>query len=124
MSESLRDSAVRSFSKESLDLMQKGKPEEALKELEKAEESAQKAEANDIFLYVQTIKGHLMQTLGAYEEALKIHTFSLKATEELLSTDSDNELYQSILQMNLDAIGTLGNLFYNMGRFLQDKKLL
>ena len=62
-----------------------------------------------------------MQILGAYEEALKIHSLALKATEELLSKDPDNELYQSSLQMNLDEIFTLGNRFYNMGRFLQAK---
>ena len=38
MSKSLRDSAGRSI-KKTLLLMQKGKPEEALKELEKAEEA-------------------------------------------------------------------------------------
>ena len=120
MSESLRDSAEGHF-QNTLSLMQKGKPEEALKELEKTEEAALGMEAYDIFLYVQTLKGHLMQTLGAYEEALKIHVFSLKATEELLSKDPDNELYQSSLQMNLDEIFTLGNRFYNIGRFLQAK---
>ena len=78
MSGSLRDSAERHFQK-TLSLMQKGKPEEALKELEKAEEAAKKAKANDIFLYVQTLKGHLMQTVGAYEEALKIHISCLKS---------------------------------------------
>ena len=46
MSESLRDSAERHFQK-TLSLMQKGKPEEALKELEKAEEAAQEVEANE-----------------------------------------------------------------------------
>jgi tetratricopeptide (TPR) repeat protein len=120
MSESLRDSAISSFN-EALELIQKDQNEEALKALEKAEEAAGQAKANDIFLYVQTLKAHLMQTAGVYEEALKIHYLALKAIEELLSKDPDNELYQSILQMNLDEIFTLGNLFYNMGRFLQAK---
>ena len=119
MSESLRDSA-RLFN-EAIALMQKGKPEEALKELEKAEKAALEVEAYDIFLYAQTLKGRIMQILGAYEEALKIHSLALKATEELLSKDPDNELYQSNLQMNLDEIFTLGNSFYNIGRFLQAK---
>jgi len=47
-----------------------------------------------------------MQVLGAYEEALKIHSLALKVTEELLSKDPDNKLYQSSLQMNLDEIAT------------------
>jgi len=120
MSESLRDSAITSFN-EALELMQKGQNKEALKALEKAEEAADQAEAYDIFLYIQALKGHLMQAIGAYEEALNIHSLILKAAEELLSKDPDNELYQSILQMNLDGIINLGNLFYNMGRFLQAK---
>ena len=97
MSGRLRDSAERHFQK-TLSLMQKGKPEEALKELEKAEEAAKRAKANDILLNVQTLKGRIMQTVGAYEEALKIHVLSLKAAEEFLSKDPDNELYQSSLQ--------------------------
>ena len=87
----MRDSAKKHFQK-TLSLMQKGKFEEALKELEKAEEAAQKAKADDIFLSLQTIKGHLMQTLGEHEEALKIYSLALKATEDLLSKDPDNEL--------------------------------
>ncbi len=120
MSESLRDSAVNHL-KEALELMQKNQNEVALKALEKAEEAADQAEEYDIFLYIQALKGHLMQAIGAYEEALNIHSLVLKAAEELLSKDPDNELYQSILQMILDEIMTLGNLFYNMGRFLQAK---
>jgi tetratricopeptide (TPR) repeat protein len=120
MSESLRDSAINYFN-EALDLMQKGQHKEALKALEKAEEAAGQAEAYDIFFYIQALKGHLMQAIGAYEEALNIHSLTIKAAEELLIKDLDNELYQSILQMSLDGIITLGNLFYNIGRFLQAK---
>jgi len=116
----LRDSAERHFQK-TLSLMQKGRSKEALKELGKAEETAKRAKANDILLNAQALKGHIMQTVGAYEEALKIHVLSLKAAEELLSKDPDNKHYQSSLQMNIDAIGTLGNLFYNTGHFLQAK---
>jgi len=60
-------------------------------------------------------------TIGAYEEALKNYSLAIKATEDLLSKDPDNEFYHSSLQMNLNAIGTLGNLFYNTGRFIQAK---
>mgnify|MGYP000889073102 FL=1 len=62
-----------------------------------------------------------MQVIGAYEEALNIHSFAIEVAEELLINDPDNEFYQSILQMNLDEIITLGNLFYNTGLFLQAK---
>src|SRR5690606_31882895 len=120
MSESLRDSAENHLI-EALELMHKDQIQEALKTLGKAEEAAYQAKANDISLYVQTLKGHLMQTIGAYDEALKIHSLALIAAEELLSKNPDSESYQSILQMNLDAIGNLGNLFYNMGRFPQTK---
>ncbi len=101
--------------------MQKGKFTEALKELEKAEEDAQQAKAGDIFLSLQTIKGQLMQTLGEHEEALKIYSFAIKTAEDLLSKDPDNEYYQSSLQMNFDAIFTLGNLSHSMGLFLEAK---
>lgn len=43
--------------------MQKGKKEKALKDLELAEKDANKAKANDIFLNVQTIKGHIMRVI-------------------------------------------------------------
>ena len=120
MSGHLRDSAVK-YLNEAFELMQEGKYKEALEELEKADEAAQKAEANDIYLYVQTIKGQLMQTTGAFEEALKIHIFSLKSAEELISKDHEKEPYNSIFQMNLNAIFELGSLFYNMEHFLQAK---
>jgi hypothetical protein len=76
MSQSLRDSAVNHLS-EVLSLRKKGKHKEALKELEQAEESSHKAEAFDVYLYVWTAKGKLMQTLGKYEDALKIHSLNL-----------------------------------------------
>lgn len=68
-----------------LKLVQKGNHHEALKKLKQAENIANIAKADDICLYVRTRKGQLMQTLGKYEEALKIHSFVLKATEELIS---------------------------------------
>lgn len=80
--------------------MQTVKPEEALKELELAEKDANKAKANDIFLNVQTIKGHIIRALGEYEEALKIHVLSLKAIEESLFKDPANEFYQGICGTN------------------------
>ena len=78
MSKRLRDSAERHIQK-TISLMQESKNKEALKELEKAEEASLKAKAYDFSLSIQTIKGHLMQISGAYEEALKIHTHFLKS---------------------------------------------
>ncbi len=57
MSESLRDLAISSFN-EAYERIQKDQNEEALIALEKAEEAANQAKANDIFLYIQTLKGH------------------------------------------------------------------
>ncbi|HEY3360503.1 MAG TPA: tetratricopeptide repeat protein [Methanosarcina sp.] len=120
MSRLLRDSAERHV-KKTIQLMQKGTQDEALKELELAEKDSKKAKANDIFLNAQTIKGRIMQTAGACEEALKIHSFVLKATEEFLSKDPDNEFYQSIFQTNLEAIGILSDIFHRTGHFIQAK---
>jgi tetratricopeptide (TPR) repeat protein len=120
MSRLLRDLAERHV-KKIIQLMQKGKPEEALKELEIAEKYAKKEKANDIYLNVQTIKGNIMQVLGAYEEAFKIHVLSLKAIEESLFKDPANDFYQSICQANIEAIGTLSDLFHSTGHFLQAK---
>ncbi|MDR7665466.1 tetratricopeptide repeat protein [Methanosarcina sp. Z-7115] len=120
MSESLRDSAKRHLKKAS-QLVQKEKNTEALIELEKAEEAVKRVKANDILLYAQTLKGCIMQTVGAYEEALKIHSLALKKTDEFLSKDPDNKLCQSSFQMNLDAVFDIGNIFYEMGRFRQAK---
>jgi predicted negative regulator of RcsB-dependent stress response len=88
----LRDSAI-SYLSEALILMQENQNEKALKTLEKAEEAAYQAKTNDIYLYVQSLKGHLMKTGGAYEEALNIHSLAIKDAEELLSKDPDNKFW-------------------------------
>jgi tetratricopeptide (TPR) repeat protein len=112
--------AERSFSK-AIKLIQKGKNKEALVELRKAEEAAKKAKANDILLQVQSTKGHLMQTLGAYEEALIIYFHIIKVAEEVLSKDPNDEHYKSILQINLEPVFVLGGIFHNIGNFIQAK---
>jgi len=101
--------------------MQKGKQEKALKELEKAEEFAQQAKANDIFLSVQTMKGNLLRTLGKFEKALEVYTLSLKSIEKILSKYPGDEFYLSIFRENLDAIGALGDLFCKMGNYPQEQ---
>lgn len=103
-----------------LELIQKDQPNEALLALEKAEKVAYQAEADDIFPYIQVIKGKLIWICES-EEDQKIHRFSLKATEDLLSKDPDNKFYQTSLQKNLDAILNLGVLFNEIGHFLQAK---
>jgi CHAT domain-containing protein len=118
MTESLRDLAAYHFN-EARELIKQNQPNEALKDLKIAEEIALKEKANDIFLLSRTAEGQIMQTLGEYKKAFKIHALSLQAAEKLLSNDSDNELFRSIFQTNLSAIATLGNLFYDMGFLLQ-----
>lgn len=44
-----------------------------------------------------------MRNIGEYEKSLRLHALSLKSTERALSKDPENELYQSILNINLDA---------------------
>ena len=118
MPRNLRDSAERHLQK-TLALMKNGQSKEALKVLQKAEKAAVKAEAYDLLLYIQTVKGQLMQDLGKYEEALKIHFLTLKNTEEFFSKDPHDELCQQIIQMNLKSIFALGYYLHNTGRFPQ-----
>jgi tetratricopeptide (TPR) repeat protein len=114
----MRGIATKRFEK-TLSLTKKGKLKEALIELEKAEEAAKKADAYDLYLSLQTVKGHIMQNSGEPEEAMKIYSFALEAAEDVLSKDPDNEFYQSMVKTNLEAIFTLGGIFHSMGRFLQ-----
>jgi len=86
-----------------------------------AEEAAKKAKANDILLRVHGFKGYIMQTLGAYEEALKVYYLTLNAAEDILSKEPNNKQYNSNLQTNLESIFILGNIFHNNGYFLQAK---
>lgn len=120
MPRNLRDSAERHFQK-ALILMKNGKYKEALKVLKKAEETASKAGAYDLFLYIQTVKGQLMQDSGEYEEAMKVHFFILTNTEKLLSEEPYNEFYLQIVQMSLKSVFALGNVFHKMGRFSEAK---
>ncbi len=119
-SEQLREEAGKNL-QETLNLMQNGQLEEALEFLQKAEEAAQKAEANETLFYALSIKGQLMQMLGRYEEALKFYSIASNASVKLLSKYPRNKHCLSNIQMNLYNIGNLGNLFFNKGRFLKAK---
>jgi len=99
----LKEVAITHFN-ESLCLMQAGRYEEALEELENAEKAAKGAKADCFFLYFRIIKGQLMRSIGEYERSLRPHALSLKSTERALSKEPENELYQSILHINRDAI--------------------
>ena len=119
--EKLREEAVKYFN-ETLDLMQKGRIEEALESLQTAEKIAQEAKDGAILFHTLKVRGQLMQSLGRLEEALETYTFSLRTCEKLLSTDPENKLYLDTLLMNLNNIGNLGNIFQRAGNFQSSQK--
>ena len=119
--EKLREEAVKYFN-ETLDLMQKGRIEEALESLQTAEKIAQEAKDGAILFHTLKVRGQLMQSLHRFEEALETYTFSLRTCEKLLSTDPENKLYLDTLLMNLNNIGNLGNIFQRAGNFQSSQK--
>ncbi|MDD4498033.1 MAG: tetratricopeptide repeat protein [Methanosarcinaceae archaeon] len=118
--ENLREIASTHF-QETLTLMQNGHPKEALESLQKAEEAAQKAKANDILIHTLNVRGQLMLNLGALDEAVQICGQTSKIFAELSTKGPENDFFQQCLQMNLNNIETAGNMFSNMGRFPQAK---
>lgn len=121
MPEKLREEAVKYFN-ETVDLIQKGKPEESLESLQKAEKAAQEAKDGAILFHTLKVRGHILQSVGRLEEALETYTFSLKTSEKLLSDDPENELYIDTLRLNLNNIGNLGNIFQRMSNFPSSKQ--
>jgi len=119
--EQLREEAVKYFN-ETLDLMQKGRYEEALESLQAAEKAAQTAKDGAILFHTLKVRGQLLQSLGRLEEALETYTFSLRTNEKLLSKDPENKLYFETLLMNLNNIGNLGNIFQRMDNFQSSQK--
>lgn len=112
----LRKEAVKHFN-ETVDLMQKGKPEESLESLHKAEKAAQEAKDGAILFHTLRARGQILQSLGRLEEAMETYAFSLRTSEKLLSEDPENRLYIDTLRLNLNNIGNLGNIFQRMGNF-------
>ncbi len=119
--EQLREEAGKYF-QETLTLMQNGQPEKALESLQKAEEAAQKAKANDILIHTLNIRGQLMLTLGALDEVLRVCGFASNFFAEILSKDPENKFFQRSLQMNLNNIDTAGNLYSKACHFPEAKK--
>src|SRR5665647_3180219 len=128
MSKILRDSAGRSI-KKTLLLMQKGKPEEALKGLEKAEEAA-KILLNDLenefsqanlqmnFHNVFNL-GYFLQITGRFPQAQYFYELSFLISQKLLETDPENVVYQSNVGETLNNLGTLLSA---MGRIEEAKE--
>lgn len=121
MSEKSREEAVKHFN-ETLDLMQKGKLEEALESLREAEKLAQKIKDGAILFHTLKIRGQLLQFLGMLEESLETYTFFLRTNEKLLEADSENKLYLNTLRMNLNNVGNLGNIFQREGNFQSSRQ--
>ncbi|MCC4766609.1 tetratricopeptide repeat protein [Methanosarcina sp. DH1] len=128
MSESLRDSAGRHFQK-TLSLMQEGKLEEALKELEQAEETAKlllkdpeneffQADLQTSFYNVFTL-GYRFYDMGRFPQAQNFYELSLLISQNLLATDPENVSYQSYVGTTLN---NLGALLSNMGRIEEAKQ--
>jgi tetratricopeptide (TPR) repeat protein len=120
-SEQLREEAVIHFN-ESLDLFQAGRLEEAMESLQKAEKAAYEVKDGAILIHTLKLRGQVLQSLGKLEEALETYTISLKASEKLLETDQENELYLDLFQISLNNIGNLGNIFRKMGKFRFSKQ--
>ncbi|KKG07023.1 tetratricopeptide repeat protein [Methanosarcina mazei] len=99
--------------------MQNGKFKEALNEIEKAEKPIKELnEPSDILLFWST-KGNLLYQINRYEEALNIYILALKTSENLLSKEPDNKIYQSVFMVSFIQVFVFGNTFHKMGRFLQ-----
>jgi Uncharacterized protein conserved in bacteria len=120
MSRLLRDLAERHFQK-ALQLLQKKKHKEALKELEKADEAAKKAKADDLLLKILSFKGQLMLTLEELDKAIKVYEYVLSINTDLFMKYPDNDFFRSSLETNLKNIGNLGNTFGNFGNVSQAK---
>jgi tetratricopeptide (TPR) repeat protein len=114
--EKLREEAVKYFN-ETVDLIQKGKPEESLESLQKAEKAAQEAKDGAILFHTLKVRGQILHSVGRLEEALETYAFSLRTSEKLLSEDPENKLYLDTIRLNLNNIGNLGNIFQRMGNF-------
>lgn len=121
MSRLLRDLAERHFQKAS-QLLQKNKYKEASEELEKAEEAAKKAKADDLLLKILSLKGQLMLTLKELDEAIKVYEYALGINTDLFMKYPDNDFFKLSLEANLKNIGNLGNTFSNFGIVPQAKK--
>jgi tetratricopeptide (TPR) repeat protein len=121
ISDKLREESVKHFN-EALDLMQKGKPEEALESLQKAEKAAQEIKDGAILFHTLKVRGQLMQSLGRLGEALETYTFSLITSEKLFEADPEDKLYLDTLHMNLNNIGNLGNIFQREGNFQSSRQ--
>lgn len=119
-SEQLIEEAVKYFN-EALDLIRAEKSQEALESIEKAEKAANTAKDEAILLHILKLRGKVLESTGKLKEALETYTFALKTNEKLLETDSENELYLDTLEMNLNNIGNLGNLFRRIGNFQSSK---
>jgi CHAT domain-containing protein len=125
MSESLKDLSIKHLQHltELLKLIEVDSYREISKDLEQTEIASLTGEAYEIYYSILTINDEdLEQTIGTYDQDLEIHFLILKSIKELCLKDPDNELFQSIFHINLDAIHALGKFFEYRRLFIQAKK--
>ena len=120
-SEQLIGEAVIHFNA-SLDMIQKGKLEDALETLKNAEKAASEAEDEAVLLHILELKGKILESLSRFKEALETYTYILKTNEKLFDTYPEKELCFDILEANLNNIGNLGNIFRRKGNFQFSKQ--
>jgi tetratricopeptide (TPR) repeat protein len=87
--------------------IKKGKMDKALETLDKAEDSARKAEATDTLYYILFMRGGIYYTESRYDEAFKTYEKALDAGSELLKADPENINYQHYMGTTLSTTGNL-----------------
>ena len=87
--------------------IKKGKMDKALETLDKAEDSARKAEATDTLYYILFMRGGIFYTESKYDEALETYEKALDAGSELLKADPENINYQHYMGTTLRTTGNL-----------------
>jgi len=87
--------------------IKKGKMDKALETLDKAEDSARKAEATDTLYYILFMRGGIFFTESKYDEALETYKKALDAGSELLKADPENINYQHYMGTTLSTTGNL-----------------
>lgn len=121
MSRRLRDLAERHF-QNTISLIKKDKNKEALQELEKAEEAAEKANAKEILQKIMSIKGELLLETGEFDKSLEAFEFSSNFYKDDLLKVYKDEFLLASLQRNLDGFCSLGNIYSDKSNFIKATK--
>lgn len=87
--------------------IKKGKLDNALETLDKAENSARKAKSTDALYYVLFTRGSILYSAARYDDALETYEKALAAGEELLGSDPENIDYNHYMATTLSNNGNL-----------------